>query len=65
VKPTYLLIIDDRDWIIDWTFGQIIAISDWLLTVLILLNKCIYGSRQEHTGQLTEKSQVVKIESLA
>jgi hypothetical protein len=36
-----------------------------LPTVLILLNKCIYGSRQEHTGQLTEKSQVVKIESLA
>lgn len=58
-------IINTRDWVVDWSFGQIVAISGWLPTVLILLNKCIYGSQQRQTDQLQERLQVAKIDSLA
>jgi hypothetical protein len=58
-------IINDPEWIVDWSFGQIVTISGWLPAVLILLNRCIYGSRQEHMSKLAENLQVPKIESLA
>jgi hypothetical protein len=58
-------IVNARDWVVDWSSRQIVAISGWLPTVLILLNKCIYGSRQAHTVRLPETLQVIKIESLA
>jgi hypothetical protein len=58
-------IVNARNWVVDWSFGQIVAISGWLPTVLILLNKCIHGSRQAHTVRLPETLQVIKTESLA
>jgi hypothetical protein len=58
-------IINDREWLVDWSFGQIVAISGWLPTVLILLNKSIYGSQQGNTNQPPRKLQVVEIENLA
>ena len=34
-------IINERDWVVDWSFGQIVAVSGWLPMVLMLLNSCI------------------------
>lgn len=58
-------IINERDWVVDWSFGQIVTVSGWLPTVLMLLNSCIYGPRQGHTNQPPEMLQVVRIDSVA
>lgn len=48
----------------EWSFGQVVAVSVWLLVLFSLINDCIYGPIRGRTNQLPPSLQVVRRTSL-
>jgi hypothetical protein len=44
----------------EWTFGQVVAVSVWLPTLLSFVNDCIYGPLRGRSNQLPASLQVVR-----
>jgi hypothetical protein len=44
----------------EWSFGQVVAVSVWLPTVLSFINDCLYGPLRGRTNQLPASLQVVR-----
>jgi hypothetical protein len=57
-------IMREWDWTPEWSFGQIVAVSGWLPTLLMLLNNCIYGPGRGQTNQLPETLEVRRVEKM-
>jgi hypothetical protein len=57
-------IMREWDWTVEWSFGQIVAVSGWLPTLWMLVNNCIYGPGRGQTNQLPETLEVRRVERL-
>lgn len=48
----------------EWSFGQIVAVTVWLPSLLSFINDCIYGPLRGRSAQLPEPLSIVRTTSI-